>query len=112
MSRTASPWNPQHLFGGGIDRGYDFLLIDGDDSGCHIFQDDLHILFPLFQLETAHLEISGHLIEGLDEHPNLIGRLHGDSKIEISGGNSVRRLCQLLNGNRDVLGQVEAEPGR
>ncbi len=105
------PFDLQHLLSRSIDGCDDALIIDRNHPSRHIFQDDLHVFPSLFQFISAHLEISCHLIEGLDKHPDLVCRLHLNPEVKVSGRNPMGRLCHLFNGNCDVLGQIEPKPG-
>src|SRR6185503_19755221 len=76
---------------------------------------DLHILAlevvagPL-QFAAVRLELRGHHVEGLDKGAELVAGLGLQANIKMPGANGASALSQQLNGPRDALGEIQAQP--
>ena len=60
----------------------------------------------------ADFQIPRHLVERIHQNPDLVVRNDVDLVIEIALGYFAGRLRQILNGDRDALREINAEPGR
>ncbi len=104
----------EHPLGGPVDRGDDPVSVYGDDARRDVAQDRFHIFPPLFQIQVrlfqpliALFEVPRHLIEGIDEDPDLVVRNDVDLMIQIPLGDLPGRLGQILDRNGDPLGKID-----
>ena len=78
------------------------------DLGVLPLQVDGRLLEPA----AAGGQLVGHAVEGVDQRPELVGRLALDAVLEVAGADLARRRRQQLDRPRDALGEVEPHPGR
>ena len=102
------------------------VRVDGDDAGRDVVQHgrDQRPLRrqPLVagrQLAVAALQgllvagqLLGHAVEGVDQHAELVVRLHVHPVGEVAAADDARALGQGLDGHRHPAGEVEAGPRR
>ena len=95
------------------------LRVQGDDPGRDVVEDRLDVALPALELggllgdaRLARLEVEDHLVERVDERPDLVGRRVLDLDVQVPPGDLPGGLGELLDGHGDAPGQVEADPAR
>ena len=100
-----------------IDGGQYSLSVHRDDSGSDVLQHgfdvapapidfgvfDLEVVARLFQSFLTGLELCGHPIKRVHEHPELIHRRPGYRVVQVSRHDALGRLGQLAYRHRNAL---------
>ena len=87
--------------------------------GVDRVEDGLDVVLPGLELgrllvhgPAAVLDVGDHLVEGVDEEADLVGGRVLDLDREVALRDVLGRLGELLDGDGDALGDVEADPDR
>ncbi len=109
----------QHPPGGGIHRHDGALAVQGDDPRRDVVQDGLDVALAAFEFGRflgdaylARLEVKDHLVEGVDQRPDLVRRGVLDLDVEVPPGDLPGGLDQFFDGHVDALSQMKADPAR
>ncbi len=70
----------------------------------------LEIASELIDLAAGVAQLGGHGVEGADERAEFIVGLFGDLIVEITGGDFASAFGEGLDGDGDLLGEIESEP--
>ena len=99
----------EHPGGGGV--GVDDLPLAGEGHHAvgHVEEQGVQLVALVLHLAQGVLQLSGHVVEGVGEHADLILGGHLDFMGEVPPGHPHRALCQAADGGDHGAGQGEGE---
>src|SRR5208282_2288523 len=98
--------------GAWIDCGDDAFMVQPDHARRHVAQQSLRVLAPALEFGGGSAQIGGHLVEGIDQMPDLVVAYRGDAEIEIAAGDRLRPARQQLDRAGDAARKKNSEPAR
>src|SRR5208282_5413897 len=98
--------------GARIDRGDDAVMVQPNDARRHVAQQGLGVLAPALEFGGGSAQIGSHLVEGIDQLPDLVVAYGGDAEIEIAAGDRLRPACERLDRAGDSARKKYSEPTR
>ena len=114
----------QDLFRRFVDGADRSFPIQRNDPGADVPEHDLHVTpsllqldvalaefgVRLFHLDPAALEVLGHLVEGIDQGPELVLRGLADLEIQVAPDDLLGSFGQLLDRVGNPFGESKAKP--
>ena len=99
----------QHPGGGGVGVNHPPLPGEGHHPVGHVEEEGVQLVALVLHLAQGILELSGHVVEGVGEHADLVLGEHLDLSGEVPLRHPHSALGQLLDGRDHGLGQQDGQ---
>ena len=99
----------QHGVGGGVAVDEMPVVVESHHAVGHVEEQGVQLVALVLHGGQGGLQHAGHLVEGAGEDADLVGGLHRQLAVKVSGGHPFRAGGELFNGAHHGLGEQEAQ---